>query len=740
MDTADQLIKKLQAIDPNANAKAVQLAYDYAERMHAPQKRASGEPYFMHPVAVANILIEMRMDWQSVVTALLHDTVEDTDATLPEVEKLFGKNIALLVNGVTKLGQVELSGDGSSSAENFRKLFLAMAEDIRVLLVKLADRMHNMRTLQHIKKPDKRLRKSRETLEIYAPLAERMGMERVKEELQDLAFCHINPDARTSINQRVAQITDADDGLAHKIISELDGKLKKNGIVATITGRVKSSYSIWNKMQSKSIDFEQLSDIMAFRVVTKDIPDCYAVLGLLHAEYAMVPGRFKDYISLPKKNGYRSIHTGIVGPEKRKIEVQIRDEEMHETNEHGLAAHWAYKQGEERSVQSQNDKKAAQGTDPYEWLRELREVLEHAASPDEFLEHTKMEMFRDQVFVFTPRGRLIGLPAGATPVDFAYEVHTGVGNKCTGAKINGRIRPLQTVLQNGDQVDVITAKNANPSPDWLNFVVSGKARAQLRKFKRSTEREQYVELGRKLISEAFKSEELDYADKALVPALKKLKKQEPEDVLQDLGAGFLTTREILHAIFPNFKPKQKQSQRKDTPDQHFAKDNVITFAAGQAKKSKPNKGLPIKGLIPGLALHYARCCHPLRGDRIVGITTTGKGVTIHTLDCITLEQFQDQPERWLSVSWEGDDEEAAAEALTGRMAITITNEPGSLAAVTAVIGKHDGNISNLRFVNRSNDFFEVLVDVEVQDSTDLSMIMGALRANKHIAEVSRARG
>jgi GTP pyrophosphokinase len=708
-----ELVERVKAYDPNADEEALNRAYVYAMKHHGSQKRESGDPYFSHPIEVAGILTDLKLDDDSIITALLHDVVEDTDATLADVERLFGKDIERLVDGVTKLTRLELQSEQTKHAENFRKLVLAMSEDIRVLLVKLADRLHNMQTLHFVKSPEKRRRIARETMDIYAPLAERIGMQRFKDELEDLAFAELNQDGRESILTRLEFLKGQGDDLSVRIVDQLRAELAKHSIVAKVSGRLKTPHSIWRKMQRKDVTFEQLSDIMAFRVVVEDIKDCYASLGVLHSSYPVVPGRFKDYISTPKPNGYCSLHTCIIGPERHRIEVQIRTTEMHEVAEYGVAAHWVYKQGHKQEGRQ------------YRWLRELLDILEHASNPEEFLEHTKLEMFQDQVFCFSPKGDLIALPNGSTPVDFAYAVHSEVGNSCVGAKVNGRMVQLRSILHNGDQVEIITSKAQTPSPDWEKFVVSGKAKACIRRFVRFKERDQYGELGLQILQKAFRQEGYDFTEKAVAGVLKKFRCDAVDDLYFRVGQGHLTGREVLVAVFPGARDDNKAQK-------------IMSMGRSRSKTGKPSENaVPITGLIPGMAVHYAHCCHPLPGDRIVGIVTTGKGVTVHTIDCETLETFQDTPERWVDVSW---DFKESDERHTGRLHLVVANEPGSLGGLSTIIGKNYGNISNLKITNRSTDFFEMLIDVEVQDVKHLSNIMAALRATPVVNSVDRARG
>jgi GTP pyrophosphokinase len=704
-----ELVERVKSYDPGADEDALNRAYVFSMRAHGQQKRASGDPYFSHPLEVAGILTDIRLDTDSIVTALLHDTVEDTLATLDEIETHFGGNVARLVDGVTKLSQLELQSPDSRQAENFRKLLLATSDDIRVLLVKLADRLHNMRTLKFIPSAERRSRIARETMEIYAPLAERIGWQEMKDELEELSFAELYPDARQSIVARLEFLRQEGRSVVPRIVDALQRTLADAGLKATVTGREKRPYSIWRKMQQKNVSFEQLSDIMAFRVFVERPEQCYQALGLIHTHYASVPGRFKDYISTPKQNGYRSLHSAVIGPEKRRIEVQIRTEEMHRIAELGVAAHWEYKQGAP----------ATEGR-KYRWLREMLEILEQAAGPEEVLEHSKLAMYQDQVFCFTPKGDLFALPRGATPVDFAYAVHSEIGDACVGCKINGRIMPLKTVLNNGDQVEIVTSKGGTPSPNWEQFVVSAKARARLRRFVRSRQRTEYVRLGEAMLTKALRESGYELSDNALAAVLARFAANDVEDLYVALGKGTHTTNDVLRAVFP------------DAPA-HAA-------AAGQGNGADARKDppIPIRGLIPGMALHYANCCHPLPGDRIVGIVTQGKGVTIHTIDCETLESFQETPERWLDVGWDMGPEPQKKHV--GRIHLIVANERGTLGSLSTVIAKNFGNINNLKITNRSADFFEFAIDIEVSDAKHLTDIIAALRAVPQVTSVDRARG
>lgn len=719
MGQLETLLETVGRYTPDFNPAMIEKAYNFAKKMHEGQTRSSGEPYYTHPVEVAQILANMKMDVTTIVTAILHDTVEDTPATLDDLKKQFSPEVAELVNGVSKLTRIESQTQEGKQAENFRKLLLAMSEDIRVLLVKLSDRLHNMRTMGGIKNPDKRRRIAMETLEIYAPLAERIGVHTLKEELEDLCFEQLHPEARESITNRLSFLRKEGGDVVQAIIGELKKNLDEAGIKAEVTGREKTRYSIWKKMQRKNVTFEQLSDIMAFRIMVEKLEECYLVLGIIHGKYHSVPGRFKDYISTPKPNGYRSIHTTIMGPRRQRIEVQIRTFQMHDEAELGVAAHWVYKggaQSKERDVTK------------FRWLRELLEILEQEQKPEDFWEHTKLELFQDQVFVFTPKGDLIELPNGATPIDFAYAIHSDIGDKCVGAKINGRIAPLNTKLGNGDQVEVITAKTQTPSPTWERFVVTGKARSHIRKFIRNQQRDEFVTLGKAMIQKIFRQEGYEFSEKAISNVLPHYRMESNDDVYANIGAGIFVAREVFKLIFPSHQAEMAKRPSED----------MDLVAQKQSTPVNTDGPMPIKGLIPGMAMHFARCCHPLPGDRIVGIVTTGKGVTIHTIDCETLETFADTPERWLDVSWgNGAD---SPESHVGRLHITLSNEQGALGTITTVIGRNGGNITNLKIVSRSLDFWEMVMDIYVKDTKHLNNVIAALRATPSVVAVERAKG
>ena len=712
-----ELVENVKAYDLSADEDALNRAYVFAMKAHGQQKRASGDPYFSHPLEVAGILTNYKLDSKSIITALLHDTIEDTDVTSQDIEDQFGNEIAHLVEGVTKLTKIELQSAQSDQAENFRKLVLAMSEDIRVLLVKLADRLHNMRTLKFIEISEKRRRISLETMEIFAPLAERMGMQEMKNELEDLAFAQLNPDARSSITARLQFLRDEGKDNVDAVVSELKNTLEKENLPANVSGRQKSPYSIWLKTQRKNVSFEQISDIIAFRIIVDSTQDCYAALGVLNQAYRVIPGRLKDYISTPKPNGYQSLHTSVIGPEKQRIEIQIRAKSMHEIAEYGIAAHSLYKQN--------GDAASGKG---FRWLRELLEILDQTANPDDFLEHTKLEMYPNQVFCFTPVGDVIVLPGGSTPVDFAYAVHSEIGDHCVGARINSRSMPLRTELDNGDQVEIITSQAQIPSPIWENFVVTGKARAHIKRFIRSKEKEEYISLGQAILEGAFANEGYEYTETIAHDVLTVFNKSTIDDLCADVGAGHITGLSVVEAVFPGIKEENKS--------------RLLSFARvrSRRKKSKVNNNIrpaiAIKGMIPGMALHYAGCCHALPGDRIVGIVTKGRGMTIHTIDCEKLEDFTDTPEHWIDLSW---NEEELDGFHVGHITLVVGNTLGSLGKLCTIIGNNSGNISNLKITNRTPEFFDMSIDIEVRDAKHLTAIIAALRAIPEIKQVERGR-
>ena len=707
-----ELVEMVKAYDTNVDEALLNRAYVFAMKAHGSQTRASGDPYFVHPLEVAGILTAMKLDSDTIATALLHDVVEDTVATIDEIRELFGDKVAELVDGVTKLSKIELQSESIRQAENFRKFLLAMSNDIRVLLVKLADRCHNMRTLGFIKTEGKRRRIALETLEIYAPLAERIGMHELKDELEHLAFEHLDSEALESIRTRLDFLIAESPNLEQEMVDALGELMANNGIEARVSGRIKRPYSIWRKMEAQNIPFEQLADVLAFRIKVKDIPTCYQALGIIHQKHRMVPGRFKDYISTPKSNFYRSIHTTVIGSNNNRLEIQIRTFDMHEESEIGVAAHWQYKQKADNAEGSQ-----------YLWVRELLEILEHTQDPEEFLEHTKLAMFQDKVFCFTPKGELVSLPHGSTAVDFAYAVHTEVGDHCVGAKVNGRMVPLRHQLENGDQVQILTSKGQAPSLRWENFAITGKARSAIRRHVKHQQYSEYSSLGQTLIEKACRRNGLDFSTQIVDEAALVLNLSDSEMLYALVGQGTLKEEEILRAAFPGFK---EDARAEGLPAVHQDWEDVADGA------------IPISGIKRGSAVHFAECCHPVRGDRIVGIRIPGRGAEIHTIDCSKLQAFDDHPDLWLDLKWQ-DDEEGDA-FYTGRLRLEVTNERGALAAIASTVSKNGGNISNLEISERDPEFYVMVIDVEVRDAKHLTDVTRALRVSRVISHADRVLG
>jgi guanosine-3',5'-bis(diphosphate) 3'-pyrophosphohydrolase len=691
-----ELVEKVRRYDPDADEALINRAYVFSVAKHGSQKRASGDPYFSHPIEVAGILTDLFLDDASIVTALLHDTLEDTLTTPEEIERLFGTDILRLVDGVTKLSKIEAQTESERAAENLRKFLLAMSDDIRVLLVKLADRLHNMRTLHFIDNPAKRLRIARETMDIYAPLAERIGMYDFMREMQLLAFAQLEPEAYNTITRRLTLLKADDDDKVVRIAEGLRKKLAAAGLHVVVSGREKHPYSIWRKMQERHISFEQLSDIMAFRVITDSTEDCYRALGAIHQQYKMVPGRFKDYISTPKRNGYQSLHTTVVHEENARIEIQIRSERMHRESEFGLAAHWAYKQHEQTP-----DGQAG-------WLRDLVEILEQSHDADELLEHTRMAMYQDRIFAFTPKGELHQLPKGSTPVDFAYAIHTTLGNQTVGAKVNGRVVPLRTQLQNGDQVEILKSDGQEPQPGWLGYAVTGKARAAIRRYMRQKQKGETVSLGRKLYDEIVGRLPVTIGDKALKAALKRLGMEDEAALMVAIGTNRVSDAAVMEALVPGSTNDRK----------------------GGRNRTKQSEAVSILGLTPGIAFSLGECCHPVPGDRIVGVRRPGEPIEVHTIDCLALEAGQDAD--WVDLSWASE-----SSGGTARLSVIVKNQPGALAAVAHIFATNKANILNLQLVNRDGPFHTDLIDIEVDDVTHLSRIISALRAVETVVQAER---
>ncbi len=690
-----ELVERVLAYDPDADEAMLNRAYVYTVQKHGSQKRASGDPYFSHPVEVAGLMTELKLDQETIMTALLHDTVEDTLATVEEIERLFGPDVARLVDGVTKLSKIETMSDNERAAENLRKFLLAMSADLRVLLVKLADRLHNMRTLHYIKSGEKRLRIARETMEIYAPLAERVGMYEYMREMQLLAFEQLEPEGYATITGRLAAIRSEAGAQVGSIALAIKQALAEAGLKVEVSGREKHPYSIWRKMAERHVSFEQITDIMAFRVRTENDEDCYRALGVLHRTWQMIPGRFKDYISTPKMNGYKSLHTALIYDNAMRVEVQIKTSEMHQRNEFGLAAHWAYKHGEKPDGQ-------------VGWLRDLVEILEGSHDPDELLEHTKMAIYQDRIFAFTPKGALFQLPKGSTPVDFAFAVHTNLGEIAVGAKINGRHVPLRTQLTNGDVVEIIKSRTSEPQLSWLGFAVTGKARAAIRRSVRQKQRAEIAATGRKLYDEIAERLPSKVGKKALADAVKRLKLINEEDLMVAIGSAKISDGQVMEALVPG------SAANLPGPDAWPGQQRAIA----------------VLGLSPGTSFKLATCCHPVPGDRIVGLRRLAQGVAVHAIDCLSLADGVDAD--WIDLSWD-----AATDGAIGCLRAELYNRPGTLAEMAGIFAKNHANVVNLEMTQRGSPFHTYEVDIEVRDLAHLTRIISALRASDAVAQAER---
>lgn len=731
-----ELVERVQQYKPDANEALLNKAYVYAMQKHGQQKRASGDPYISHPLEVAAILTEMHLDESTIAVALLHDTIEDTTATRAEIDELFGEDIGRLVEGLTKLKKLDLVSKKAKQAENLRKLLLAISDDVRVLLVKLADRLHNMRTLEHMR-PDKRARISEETMEIYAPLAGRMGMQDMRDELEDLSFRYINPEAYETVTKRLEDLSQRNEGLIIKIEAELRELLVANGLMnAKVKGRQKKPYSVFRKMQSKSLSFEQLSDVYGFRVLVGDVASCYRALGIVHTRWRVVPGRFKDYISTPKQNDYRSLHTTIVGPSRQRIELQIRTSRMHEIAEYGIAAHSLYKDGEGGT----EGELLSRESNAYSWLRHTIEALSEANNPEEFLEHTKLELFQDQVFCFTPKGKLIALPRGATPIDFAYAVHTNIGDTTVGAKINGRIMPLVTRLANGDEVEIVRSGVQVPPAAWEEIVVTGKARAAIRRATRMAIRKQYSGLGYRILERTFERAGKVFSREILKPVLHRLGHKDVEDAVAAVGRGELSSLDVLKAVFPDYQD-ERVTVKPSTDDGWFnmRSANGVMFKLPEGKKPAAEgeeavAPLPIRGFVGNPDVHFSPA-GAVPGDRIVGIMQEGKGITIYPIQASALQKFDDEPERWIDVRWDLD--LANKSRFCARVLVNAINEPGTLAKVAQQVAGLDINIRLLTMVRVAADFTEMAFDLDVWDLRQLNQLLTQLKELDCVATAKR---
>ena len=707
-DAYSSLINRIRSYNPFVDLKRLNAAYDTGKKAHNGQFRASGEAYFSHPIAVGYLLADMHLDIDTIITALLHDTVEDCDITLQDISEQFGNQIANLVDGVTKLSQIENQSPDKRQAENFRKLMVAISQDIRVLLVKLADRLHNMQTIESIDSLEKKERIAKETLEIFVPLAERLGITQFQTELEDTSFKILYPEMRESIQNRLEFLAAESENIFPRICQELQSLIADSGIECQVSGRRKTAYSIWRKMQHRQVSMDQLADIMAFRIIVPNISQCYEALGIVHTRYPMVMGRMKDYISTPKRNGYRSIHTGVIGPLNRRIEIQIRTAEMHDLAERGVAAHWDYKTG--RSEKSEVS---------FGWVQELISLIEMNSGPDEFLENTKMDMYADQVFCFTPRGDLIGLPAGATAIDFAFAVHSKVGRHCCGVEINGKNRQLASELNNGDQVLIKTDTQAKPKAEWEEFVATGRARSAIRRFIREEYLAEFSRVGRALLEKEYRFHNVPLRETAIKASLNSFKVSKTEELFSLIAEGKISVSEVMNRLNPELGKSEKSAKIPKRNKSKTNKERSDTFN--------------ISGMNPGMALHIANCCHPVPGDKIIGILTTGKGLTIHSRECLTLTKYTDVPELWVKVDWKRNDKKR----FVGRIRVILLNEAGALAALSTIIAQQAGNISYMQITKRTSDFFTLFLDVEVVNLAQLKSIITVVRSSQFVESVER---
>tara|TARA_X000000950_G_scaffold262154_1_gene333138 strand:- start:385 stop:2508 length:2124 start_codon:yes stop_codon:yes gene_type:complete len=704
-----EIYKELELITSYLSKKEkdkVKQALKLSETAHSNQLRKSGDPFITHPLEVARILTSIKLDSDSIVAGLLHDTLEDTNLNIDEINRSFGNEIVELVEGLTKINKFSLKVKNQKFGENYKKLILATTKDLRVILVKLADRLHNMRTIQFLNDGNKKTKIALETLEVFAPLAQRLGMKEWQDELEDISFEVINPDAKKTIIERLDYLKSKDDNIVDEIRYELKNIFFQEDLFCKVEGRIKSPYSIWNKIKNKNISFEQLSDIMAFRVITNSTRECYRCLGIIHRQYPYIQGRFKDFISAPKSNGYRALHTSVMGPKNKKIEIQFRSNIMDKIADYGVASHWKYK--DPKKIKEKDAKE-------YKWVYDLVDSMNSAVSQDELIQNAKLKVFQNDIFVFTPKGDLIELPKNATPVDFAYAIHSQIGDKCVAVKINDKLQPLKTVLNNGDQIEIITSESSQPSPLWQRFAVTTKVRSQLRRFSKFKKKEEHIIFGREILLNYFQKENYEFNKNVEKKLLDEFNLKKIDDMYALIGSGEITALSVIKKIYPeyNYIPVSKFNENTQNP-------------------------IKLKGLTAGMSYHLAGCCSPLKGDSIVGIVTAGIGVAVHTLDCDTLSSYQDTPDRWLNISW--DNQNNLETISNARIVVVLFNKPGSLGKVTTVIAKNNGNISNILFSVRKPDFFEIIIDIEVRDANHLQNIIAALRMENEVSSLERLKG
>jgi GTP pyrophosphokinase len=719
-----ELVAKVKKYNPNADVALLNRAYVFSMRAHGNQTRASGEPYLTHPLEVADLLTELHLDEETIATALLHDTIEDTIATYEEIEKICGKEVADMVEGVTKLSKIEFEDKNAHQAENYRKLFLAMSSDIRVLLIKLADRLHNMRTLG-VMREEKKRRIAKETMDIYIPLAHRIGLYKFKTELEDICFQTLYPEEYQKIVERIEYVVQQDD-LVEKVIAHLKAELDKRGIKADVTGRAKTPYSVWRKMINKNLTFDQLTDIVAYRIIVDDMGKCYEVLGMIHSLYNALPGRFKDYISNPKPNGYQSLHTSVIGPFGNKEEIQIRTEHMHDIAESGVAAHWMYKQ------QNSQDKKQLTTGSQYEWLRNIIDGLQDAKSADEVLENTKMELFRDEVFIFTPSGDLISLPRGASGLDFAFAIHSEVGYKCKAIKVNSKFVPLRTELKNGNVVEVVTNNGVIPTKGWLSMVSTTKAKNAINRYIKEQETDIAVNDGRIMLEKALRAKDVKLTDKLIKPIAEKYKWEEVDEVYKAVAQGRLSTKGIIEILFPEV-PKPRTEE--ETIEQL---ESDLSNRREQTESNTSSSKLGIDGLVDGLVVNISKCCNPIPGEKIVGIITTGKGIAVHSKMCKNLSRYEDSPERWLDISWSNS--RNVEQFYKTKLRMLLINNKGVLSDLTNMIFNADVNIVDFSVETQSEDYYGVNCEVELKDIEHFGYLMSKLRSLHCVAKIERVQG
>ncbi|WP_308620129.1 bifunctional (p)ppGpp synthetase/guanosine-3',5'-bis(diphosphate) 3'-pyrophosphohydrolase [uncultured Desulfovibrio sp.] len=710
-----EILDKVSANNKNANLELIRHAYVYAATAHAGQTRLSGEPYLSHPLAVASTLAEMGFDEPTVAAGLLHDTVEDTKATIEEIDENFGEDVADIVDGVTKISMIPFENKEEAQAENIRKMILAMSHDMRVLMVKLADRLHNMQTLD-FQKAHKQRRIAQETMDIYAPLANRLGLNVLKRRLEDLSFKYLRPDIYNQIDHWLDTHQVVEKHIIDKVVDLIRDLLTSNAIEGQVYGRIKHKYSIYKKMQSQSLTLDEMHDIMAFRVLVKDIKDCYAVLGLVHSQWKPVYGRFKDYISMPKANGYQSLHTTVIGPEGERIEIQIRTEEMHRQAEHGVAAHWLYK--EKGRVNSKD-------LEQFSWLREIFERQGEEADSREFMHSLKMDLFKDEVYVYTPAGDVKELPEGATPLDFAFHIHTKVGQHCAGAKINGRLMPLGTELRNGDIVEIVTDPARNPNRDWLKLVKTARARSRIQRYLRTEERTHAVTLGRDMLEKEGRKVSLNVGkalkEGHLALVAQDLNFESVDDLVAAVGYAHVTPRKVLNRLYAVLHPEAVSQSAPEPPSVKESKEAA----------RRKTEGVGISG-VDGVLMRFAKCCNPVPGDPIIGYISRGMGITVHRADCPNVANME--PERLISVHWEGTEAEQPYEA---GIFIIAQNVAGVLAHVAQVIADSSINITGLNMDTQVDGRARLRFTVEVKSATQLYQLIEAIRALPDILEVVR---